>query len=333
MPELLAGDIGWLGGALLFAWLLGALAQLATAVAPRAPRDVRGPKPRCGHRRDAARRQAVRTRVTCVAMLLAAPLILSEAGASHFAHAAASTGAGALCGAWLARRPRPARVHGLPVSITGCVAGSAVLAGGLAVQLSFPPAGVLERGALYLAVSFGAFVLAAAASLRFVGIDRDRRHGAYRRATRATFDERITYGLALTLGVALAYGFVTAEASPQFRFAALIAAAGLAAAVGVRWIAGPHAGAALRSLPAAGLRSGTPRPDGVSWVRPGLAGIPEELLVAACGGETFDAACLLPVAAHGPGRFDAHHAGVPALPRRRRSRYGGTARHDGGRAR
>lgn len=333
MPELTAGDIGWLGAGWLFAWMLGALVRLA---ARRARDNGRGAKPRCGRRsRTPPMRTAHRGGRLALApgLLAAVPLALMLFGATGATHAVILTAAGALCGAWLARRwdqPAPPRF----VAAAGCALGAAVVAGGFALHLLMPCHGVLERGALYVAVSLGAWALAASASVCVVDFrrgDGDRGHRARRRparfaATRSAFDDRITYGLALTLCAALAYGFVAAGTTAQFRLAALIAACGLACALGVRMMTGARLAAANR-VPAAGWRAVVARAGAGSLTHANLVGIPDELLVAACGGETFDAACLLPFGIDDNGRDGSRYdAWLPAMPRRRRGRYGNAGR-------
>jgi len=343
MPELWAGDIGWLGAGWAFAWMLGALIRLADGAPSRAAPDTRGPKSRCGGRPRASH-TASQTRPPrdggrfALALLPAMPLALIGATTTGAAHAIAVAAAGVLCGAWLARRyRRPARPQ--LIAVAGCVAGAAVVAGGFAAHLLRPQHGVLERGALDVAVSLGAWMLAASACAAFVEFTRERRgkrarrHTAHLAAAQPAFGERTVHGLAITLCVALAYGFAAAGASAQFRLAALIASCGLAAALGVRVMAGGFA--ATRAAPVArwravGVRPGHDRSD----ARVDLLGIPDELLVAACGGETFDAACLFPPGADGHNGRGGPRDEVPAptLPRRQRDRYGSAGRYGGGRA-
>jgi len=334
MPELLAGDIGWLVGGGLFAWELGALGRLAVCAA--CPGGAA--KPRCGRRtrgggrgRMAAAGQAKRGGLVALAWLLIAPLALVVAGTVHGMHAVSTIAAGALFGAWLARR----RIHPLRsrlVATAGCAIGAAAVAGGFALHLLTPRAGMPERGALYVAVSLGAWMLAASASAWFIDLTheglRARRRTARFASVASTVDDWTTCGFAVALCIALAYGFVAADTSAPCRLAALIAASGLASALGVRMMTGARTAAASRRPPAAGWRAPVARADAPPVPRVSLAGIPDELLVAACGGETFDAACLLPFA-----RDDFAHAataayggGASSLPRRQRGRYAGNSR-------
>jgi hypothetical protein len=247
-------------------------------------------------------------------------------GANDVSHAVVVSAAGALCGAWLARR-WGGRVSPRFVAAVGCVLGAAAVTGGFAFYLLMGCHGVLERGALCVAVSVGAWALAASASAGFGDFTRGRSnsdHRARRRparlaAVQSPFGDRLAYGLALALCAALACGFATADTSAQFRLAALIAACGLAGALGVRMIVDARFAATSRA-PASGWRAVVARAGNGSFTCASLAGIPDELLVAACGGETFDAACLIPRDAdHGNARDGSRH---DAGSRRRRGRYG-----------
>jgi len=202
----------------------------------------------------------MRARWAAFALLFGVPLALATAGQVH---AAAVVLAGASVGAWFARRFS----HANPkvVVAIGIAAGAAAVVAGFAIHLSTPRDAMPERGVLFMAVSAGAWMLAASASAWFVS-------ARGRLAARSSaVDDRISYGLTLALCAALAYGFIAADGSEQFRVTALIAACGLASALGVRMMTGaPHTVAAPASL----------------WR------IPEERLVAACVGEIFDAACI-----------------------------------------
>jgi hypothetical protein len=325
MPELLAGDIGWLGAGWLFAWVFGTLARLAAGEVPRAARfrsaESRA-KPRCRRRLSTPPVRAARSGMLALALL---PLI--AAGAAGSLHAVVPAAAGAVCGAWLARRYGRI-VRPRFVSMAGCALGAATVAGGFAAHLLMPRLAVLERGALFVAVSLGAWMLAASVSVWFAefahhdgGTPARRRQALLATAAQSAFDDRITYGLALTLCAALAYGFMAADTSAPLRLAALVAASGLTAVLGVRTmvtgrpsrapVAAPHPCAV-----AARTEAGSP-------ARLNLVSIPDEWLVAACGGETFDAACLFPFGAAGGARDGSHYS---ALPRRQRGRYGHAAR-------
>ena len=322
MPELTAGDIGWLGAGWVFAWVLGALARLAAG-------GARGAKPRCSRRPATPPMRAVPRRGRLAfALLPVVPLALLLSGANDVSHAVVVTAAGALCGAWLARR-WGGQASPRFVAAVGCMLGAAAVAGGFALYLLMGCDGVLERGALYVAVSVGAWALAASASAGFVDFTRGRSEGDHRArrrparfaAAQSAFDDRLAYGPALALCAALACGFAAAGTSAQFRLAALIAACGLASALGVRMMADARFAATSRAR-ATGWRAVVARACGGSFARTGLAGIPDELLVVACGGETFDAASLIPVGAdYGTARDGSRHG---AGSRRRRGRFGAT---------
>jgi hypothetical protein len=329
MPELLAGDIGWLGAGGLFAWVLGALLRLAAIAAAPSVHAESDAKSRCSRNEPPLRlRAARRGRLALVILLPGVPLALAVAGAAHAAHAIAATLAGATCGVWLGRRyGRPARPR--LIAGAGCAVGAAAVAGGFALHLLMPRHDMLARGALYLAVSLGAWMLAAAVSAWFVDVTREESARGRRcvATAKSALDDFITYGLTLVLCAALAYGFVVAQRSAQFRLAALIAACGLAAALGVRMMTGAHF-AAIKRPSGAEWRTLIARADTNPLARAGLAGIPDELLVAACGSEMFDASCLALPGADGNAReysYARHRAPVPAMRRRQRGRYGASA--------
>lgn len=335
MPKLLAGDIGWLGAGWLFASMVGALVRIAVQAAARRAST------RCRLRpmRPSLTRVAARGGRLAVAALLALLLALIVADAADVAHAAATL-AGAVCGAWLVRRRRAVAGPGPRVVATiGCVLGAAAVAGGFALDLLRPQHGVLPRGALYVAVALGAWVFAASASAWFIrvaggpaGTRRPRRPVRCARAC-AAFDDWLAYALALTLCVVLACGFVAAGASAQLHLSALVAACGLTSALGVRTMNGVRFPAPTRGALATAGRAVVARADAGQFARATLVRVPEACVVAACSGETFDAACLL-----APGDAAARRDGLrtgapppPAMRRRRRGRYGHAAR--AGRAR
>ncbi|HTH61880.1 MAG TPA: hypothetical protein VL689_17210 [Paraburkholderia sp.] len=330
MLERLAGDIGGLGAGWLFAWMLGALARLAASGAARARGHA---LPRCG-RRAATRpaRSARGGRSIALALLTALMVASIAAGTLESVQVVLATFAGAVCGSWFAsrlRRPVAPRF----VAAAGCALGAAAVAGGFAAHLLVPREDIVERGALYLAASLGAWMLAASASAWFVERARDDGSRVHRRLSsppmlpaQSAFGDPLAYGLAVTLCVALAGGFMAADTSAGFKLAALVASCALASALGVRMMLGAR-------VAAAGLRAVVARADADPFGRIGLVGIPDEWLVAACGGETFDATCLPGFGAAGGGvaREDSRDgAAFAALRRRDRGRYG-SARRSGGR--
>jgi len=328
MPERLAGDIGALFAGALFAWALGALLRLAfgaTARGARAGNDGAA-KPRCGRRpkrggageRRVRARSSVRGRMVAFAWLSVAPLALIAAGAAsgtQAARAVSTVAAGTLFGAWLATRPHARLPRPRRVAAIGGATGALALAGGFALQLLAPRELAWERGALYVVVSLGAWMVAASAGAWRAGGVRD----SGGRTARAAFDDRTMHGLALALFVALAYAFVAADPSaqfPQLRLDALFAASGLALALGMRAMTG-EGGARVATLPHATTTAARTVDPQRLVARASLAGIPEEWLVAACGGETFDPACIARFARDG---FAHSGARPPASPRRRRDR-------------
>ena len=341
MSGLLAGDVGGLAAGCLVAWVLGALVRLAACPPPRAVRAgsrLITPR-RCRRGRTSPLHVARSAWLEC--LLPAGVLLALAVGvALDAAHVPAATIAGACCGVWLARRHGPFARPRL-IAAVGCTLGAAVVAGGFALELLGRRDGMFDRGALYGTVLVGSWMFAASASAWFLDFAaRDDTHARRRPARYAVtpsafasaFDDRITYGLAMTLCVALAFGFVAADASAQFRFGALVAACGLASALGVRMMTG----ARFRTIssdrtPIIGSRAVVARADTISFGRAGLVGIPDELLVAACADGMFDVACLFPLGAGDTGR-DALRYGdavLPAVRRRQRGRYGSAGRQGG----
>lgn len=321
MPELLAGEVAWLGGGLLFAWLAGALTQMAAAAPAWASRPTGRPGPRCRRGGGALRVVGGWRRVLLFALLPAALASVLAACAPHPFHAVAATEAGVLCGAWLAsRQDFTRRVRA--VSLAGCVAGATLLGVGFSHHPLAPGADCLQRGVLYVAILLGALIFAASASAWYVaavggGFAATTRRGgpASLRPARSAFGDRFACSLALMLCAALAYGFVTADARATFGLPALIAASVLAAAFGMRMMIGPHLVAPVR---ASVVHAGIPRVRELA--RPSFAGIPDELLVAACRGESFEAACLAYPFTDEAGV--TRHVAHRALSHRRRVRYG-----------
>jgi hypothetical protein len=316
MPEQLVGEVLWLGGSLLFAWLTCALAQLA------APAWVLPPG-RAAARRGCARRDRGRHRhrvvfAICLALLLIVPPALLAAVISRTAAATTAAGMGAIAGLWLGSR-WDLRSRAPAIALAAGLAGLAAMSGGFAGFLAGPAQWQVQPGlrvALFCAVMVGAALLGAAVA-SFAG------GGAH-----APFPQggRAVHGMALVLCAVLGYGFVTAGASRQFGFSALVAAAVLSSALGVHLMTGwrrPYrlASSARFTMTPSHAIAGSGRALVMSApLLPSLAGIPDELLVEACSGGSFEPGCLYGrVAAYDGEPLRARRHAGPDRPLRRRS--------------
>ncbi|WP_028228310.1 NAD(P)(+) transhydrogenase (Re/Si-specific) subunit beta [Paraburkholderia ferrariae] len=292
MPEQLVGEVLWLGGSLLFAWLTCALAQLAVPAGGLSPG-------RAAARRGCARRDRnkLRYRVAfaiCLALLLMVPPALLAAVLSRTAAAMAAAGLGAIAGLRLGNR-WDLRSCAPAIALAAGLAGLAAMSGGFAGFLAGLERWGAQPGlrvALFCAVAVGAALLGAAVA-SFAG-------GGAQARSRAPFPQggHAVHGVALLLCAVLGYGFVTAGASRQFGFSALVAAAVLSSALGVRLMTGgrrPYrlATAARFTMtpPQAVAGSGQALAMGAPLLT-SLAGIPDELLVEACSGGSFEPGCL-----------------------------------------
>ncbi|MFT0168101.1 hypothetical protein [Paraburkholderia mimosarum] len=308
MPVQLAGDLAWLGAGVLFAWFGCAFAQLA-ALAPVRSRRVRA-LPRCVDRAGASHKHRLAPSIS-IALLLTVPFGVLAACWTHAADATVAVEAGVLGGFSLARsRDLTRRVW--IVALLGGLSGASVLIGVFAGLVLQPERSPYERVALFVAVAIGALLAGGALNLS--------RRGKLGRHVPPGLGDRAMLSLALLLGVALGCGFVRARISAEFEISVLVAASVLYAALGARLMSG----ASRQRLARPGAAAVTPRERFSAMFNASFAGVPDELLVAACGGGAFEPAWLAAGdAPHGGGRA-SHHASRD-LPRRRRSR-GGTLR-------
>jgi len=325
MREQLAGDIVWLGGGLLYAWLMCALAQLA-ALAPawarRVPVSGRV-KARCARSKSPSREYGVAAAI-CFALLLAVPSGVLAFGVAHAAGAAVMVVAGAFAGLWTGIRLNVgARVRVRVTGVAGCVGGLAALGGGFAWFLAPTEPGLLEqRAALFLVVALGALLIGAAASA-LCGQVRTRPRLPF------TAGARMVHVVALLLGIALGYGFSTASAGNEFGLAALVGASVLGAAFGARLMTDAMTAAVttdarpprVARFALARHASGGRPSTGVGMLTPSFAGVPDELLVEACGSGFFVPDCLYARAAPFEEPASAVHHVSRDLPRRHRSRH------------
>jgi hypothetical protein len=318
MPEQLAGDLLWLGAGVLFAWLGCAFAQSA-ALAPVRTRRTRAAPP-CT-RRYAASHNARLAFAISFALLLTVPPGALAAGWAHAIGATVAVEAGVLAGLCHAAR-RDLRRHVRMTALMGGTLGACLLGAGVAGFLVQPQRAPVERLALFVAVAIGALLLGSALSLAHRGALPG---GMARRRVAFRTSDRVIHIVALLLGAGLGYGFVSARVSAEFGVSVLVAASMLSAALGVRLMIGARGPRLARS----GVESTPPGQRFGATFNASFAGVPDELLVAACGSGTFEPAWLAANDAP-PGVMGraGHHASQD-LPRRRRSRGGALRQRQG----
>jgi hypothetical protein len=314
MQEQLAGDIVWLGGGLLYGWLLCALAQLAALGPASACRAAATTRVRagCGLCKPPPREYSG-TSAICFALLLIMPPGVLAGGVAHTAGAVVAVVAGAFAGVW----PGLLLDAGARVRVTavaGCIGGLAALAGGFAWFLAQPePALREQRAALYLVVALGALLLGAAASVLC---------GAGRTGPRRPFTagDRMLHLIALVLGIALGGGFAMASAGHELGLPALVGASVLGVALGLRVMTGARAPRIARIALARHASGGRPV-TGAGALGPSFAGVPDDLLVEACGSGSFAPECLYARTDPDEGAANSFHHVPRDLPRRRRCRH------------
>ncbi|MFD1554517.1 hypothetical protein ACFSHT_02600 [Paraburkholderia silviterrae] len=321
MPEQLAGDLAWLGGGLLFAWLVCAFAQLsafAPAWALRAPQRA---KPRCKRVREVKPRSRIALAIS-FALLVTVPPGLLAALVAHVPDALAAAECGALAGLWLGARHDLAK-RARAMAAAGCMVGAASICVAFASFLLLPELPASGRAALYITATLGAVLSGAAANALICGARASER-------SRLPFrqGDRVIHAIAFALFAILGYGFAAMRmASAEFGLSVLVAACVLAAALGVRLMGGARRPAAPRPgtvLASAGAQASVPsqiasRPP----ARAHFVGVPGQWLVAAGGRDAFESASLDMWLADCDPPCEAprasHHASQD-LPRRRRNR-------------
>lgn len=241
MLEQLAGDVAWLGGGLLFAWLVCAFAQLsalAPAWARRAPQRV---KPRCKPVREVRPRSRIALAVSFALLLTMPPGVLA-ALVAHLPDAVAAAQCGALAGLWLGARHDLAR-RARATAVAGCLVGVLSICVGFAGLLLLPALPASGRAALYVTATLGAVLTGAAANAFLCGVRMSER-------SRLPFrqGDRVVHVIAFALFAILGYGFAAVRllASVECGLSVLVAACVLGAALGVRLMSGARRPAAPR---------------------------------------------------------------------------------------
>jgi hypothetical protein len=319
MPEQLAGDLAWLGAGALFAWPGCAFAQLA-ALAPVRARRFRA-APRCARRADVPHKHRLAFAIS-FALLLTVPPGVIAAGWMHAADATVAVEAGVLAGLCLAGR-RDLTRRARTAALLGGVSGASVLIGAFVGFLLQPERGAGERVALFVAAATGALLIGGALSLFSRGAQA---RGAVRRRVPFGRGDRVMHLIALLLGAALGYGFLSARASPDFELSVLVAASVLCAALGARLMSGARRPRLART---GAVEAPPSREPFSATFNASFAGVPDELLVAACGSGAFEPAWLAASdTPHGGAGRAGHHASQD-LPRRRRSRGGALRQRQG----
>ena len=322
MPEQLAGDLAWLGAGVLFAWLGCAFAQLAALAPVRAwhssrPRAV----PRCAKHAAASHKHRLAFAIL-FALLLTVPPGVIAAGWTRLPDATVAVEAGLLGGLCLAGR-RDLTRRARTAALLGAVSGASVLIGACAGYVLQPERGSIERMALFAAVATGALLIGGALSVFSRGA---RASGATRRRVPFSRGDRVMHVMALLLAMALGYGFLSACACPDFEISILVAASVLCAALGTRLMSGARRPRLART---GAVEASPSREPFSATFNASFAGVPDELLVAACGGGAFEPSWLTADdTPHGGGGRAGHHASQD-LPRRRRSRGGALRQRQG----
>ncbi|WP_322030982.1 hypothetical protein [Paraburkholderia sp. J76] len=322
MPEQLAGDLAWLGAGALFAWLGCAFAQLAALwpLRARSSSCVRA-APRCTKHAGAALKHRLAFALS-FALLLTLPPGAIAAGWMQGAGATVAVEAGVLCGLCFAGRRDLARCA-RPAALVGSVSGSILLIAAFVGYVLQPERSSNERMALFVAAATGALLVGGALSLFSRG---PQAGAAVRRRVPFGRGDRIMHVVALVLATALGYGFSSVRACPEFEISILVAASVLCVALGVRLMSGARRPRLART---GGLDTSSAREPFGATFHASFAGIPDELLVAACGGGAFEPAWLTAnETPHGGAGRAGHHASQD-LPRRRRSRGGALRQRQG----
>lgn len=241
MPEQLAGDVAWLGGGLLFAWLVCALAQLSALAPAWARRAPARAKPRCKRAREMMPWARTALAIS-FALLLTVPPGLLAALVAHLPDAVAAAECGALAGVWLGARHDLAK-RARATAAAGCMVGAVSICVCFASFLLLPALPASGRAALYVTATLGAVLAGAAANALICGARMNER-------SRMPFrkGDRVVHAIAFALFAILGYGFAAVRilASSEFGLSVLVAACVLAAALGARLMGGARGPVAPR---------------------------------------------------------------------------------------
>ncbi|WP_434663778.1 hypothetical protein P5W99_16000 [Paraburkholderia sp. A3BS-1L] len=330
MPEQLAGDVAWLGGSLLYAWLACVFAQLAALAPAWARRAPERAKPRCKHAREVAPR--VRTALAIsFALLLTVPPGLLAALVAYRPDAVGAAECGVLAGLWLGARHNLAK-RARATAVAGCVVSAVSMGVCLVSFLMMPALSTSGRAALYVTATLGALLAGAAASAFAYGASVGMSGGAgmnERRRLPFRPGDCVVHAIAFVLFAILGYGFAAVRilASAELGLSVLVAACVLAAAFGVRLMGGARLPVAPR--PGIVRASAGEQADADARIaskppaRSRFAGVPSVWLAAACGRCALEPASLDLWLADCEPPFETprtlHHASQD-LPRRRRNR-------------
>ncbi|NLP59835.1 hypothetical protein [Paraburkholderia sacchari] len=330
MPEQLAGDVAWLGGSLLYAWLACVFAQLAALAPAWARRAPARAKPRCKHAREAT--PWVRTALAIsFALLLTVPPGLLAALLAYRPDAVGAAECGVFAGLWLGARHNLAK-RARTTAVAGCMVGAVSIVVCLVSFLMLPALPASGRAALYVTATLGALLTGAAASAFAYSASVGMSGGAgmnERRRLPFRPGDRVVHAIAFVLFAILGYGFAAVRilASAELGLSVLVAACVLAAAFGVRLMGGARRPVAprpgiMRAF-AGGQADADSRIASKSPVRARFAGVPGAWLMAACGRGAVEPASLDIWLADCEPPFETprtlHHASQD-LPRRRRNR-------------
>jgi hypothetical protein len=243
------------------------------------------------------------------------------AGWAHAIGATLAVEAGVLAGLCFAGR-RDLTRYVRTTALAGGTLGVCLLGGGFAGFLVDPVRAPVERVALFVAVAIGALLIGSALSLASRGaLGRGRARGRVPFRT----SDRAIHIAALLLGVALGCGFVSAHVSSEFGISVLVAASVLGAALGARLMSGARGPRLARSR----VEATAPAQPFNATFNASFAGVPDELLVAACGSGAFEPAWLSANDTPPSGTGRAGHHASQDLPRRRRSRRGALRQRQG----
>jgi len=324
MPEQqLAGDVAWLSGGLLFAWLVCALAQLSALAPAWAHRAPARAKPHCKRASEVTPRSRAALAIS-FALLLTVPPGLLAALVAHLPDAVAAAECGALAGLWLGARHDLAK-RARATAVAGCMVGTVSICVCFASFLLLSALPASARAALYVTATLGAVLAGAAANALICGARMNER-------SRLPFrkGDRVVHAIAFALFAMLGYGFAAVRnlASAEFGLSVLMAACVLAAALGARLMGGARRSVAPR--PGTVCAPAGAQANVIARIAPSktpaqthFAGVPRDWLFAPCGRSALEPAgfdtWLADCAPPREAPRASHHVSQD-LPRRKRNR-------------